>query len=167
MMGVHPMRSHNNGSLYHPLPENFRFPKAGIYDLWLKWNIPDSERKIPPLRELTSADYCFLDHIPKTDAEKRGSKGRFKDSRRPTRKTFCDIKFVCLHIETIANEEGMDINDRGHTNTKLMYEKVAPVLYECVATSQRSTQLRWLTLVSKLRAKLLKEKKAAAAAANT
>lgn len=35
---AYPLRYHKNGVLSR-LPEDFQFPKAGIYDLWLKWNI--------------------------------------------------------------------------------------------------------------------------------
>ncbi len=58
----------------------------------------------------------------------------------------------------------MDITDRGTTNVRLMYEKVASILYDGVKESQRSTQLKWHTVRTKLRKKVKKDK---AAAANT
>ncbi len=109
---------------------------------------------------VNATDYSFLDDIAKTDEEKRGSAGKFKGNRRKSRKVFCDIKFVCTYIETKAEEEGMDIKDRGQTNVRLMYEKVSPALYECVSKSQRGTQLKWRTLASRLRAVVKKLKEA-------
>jgi hypothetical protein len=36
-----------NGALSR-LPNDFEFPKAGVYDLWLKWNIGDTQQGVPP-----------------------------------------------------------------------------------------------------------------------
>ena len=96
--------------------------------------------------------------------ELRGRKGPHKHKRRKTKKTYCDIKFLCDYIQDRAEEAGLDVTIRTHQNVKLMYEAAAPILYQCVEKSQRSTQLKWLTLVSKLRKKLNDEKKAAKAA---
>ena len=97
---------------------------------------------------------------PKSAIELRGSTGRHREKRRPTTKTFCDIKFICTYIERKAEEEGMDVNDRGPTNVRLMYDKVAPVLF--VNGGHRQTQFKWRTLTNGLRKRL----KAPADAAN-
>lgn len=133
------------------LPTDFEFPKAGVYDVWIKWNIEDSERKIPPLRMLKSHDYSFLDKKEKTAAEKRGSTGLHKDKRRPTRKTYSDIKFLCEFIQKIATDSGMDATDRGFTNVQLMYETASPTLFEKIKDSKRATQYKWQTVVARLR----------------
>lgn len=68
------------------------------------------------MRAFMHHDYCFLDKKHKTDAAKRGSTGKHKEKRRPSSKTYSDIKFVCTYIERKAAAEGMDITDRGSGN---------------------------------------------------
>lgn len=50
-----------NSLAYH----NFEFLQGGVYDLWIKWNIQELARKIPPLQSLHLNDYKFLDSKPK------------------------------------------------------------------------------------------------------
>ena len=73
----YPIRTHRNGVLSQ-LPRDYEFPKAGVSDCWLKWNIGDTERGIPPLRALNTQDFAFMDAKPKTTNEMRGQRGKFK-----------------------------------------------------------------------------------------
>ena len=157
-----PLRRHENG-IFSRLPQDFQFPRSGVYDLWLRWNRGDTERGIPPLRILSGADYRFLDAVPKTDAEKRGSRGPKKDNRRATKRTVCDMKFLCTHIENKAHDDGLDINDRGHTNLKRTHDMVSKDLHDGLCKKkQRGTALKWNAICDKLRAKLREDKAAAA-----
>ena len=66
---VNEVRMH--GGMFSRLPANYEFPNAGVYDLWIKWNIRDDVRDIPPLKTLHSRDFMFLDLKPKEDGSKR------------------------------------------------------------------------------------------------
>ena len=73
----YPLRVHKNGLLSR-LPEDFEFPQAGTCDLWLRWNVGDDERGIPPLSVLRHHDYSFLDKKEKSTMMNRGSTGKQK-----------------------------------------------------------------------------------------
>ena len=145
----YPLRVRNG--MISRLPNTFEFPKAGVYDLWTKWNIGDTEVGVPPLRLMKAPDFAFLDAkppLPEQQFKRKAQAGPAR--RRPSRKIFSDMKFVCSYIETKATEGGMDINDRRSQNVRLMYEKIEGVLYETVK-AKRGTQLKWRTLLHKLR----------------
>ena len=58
----YPLRVRNG--VLSRLPNDFEFPKAGVYDLWVKWNIGDLEQGVPPLRLTKAPDFAFLDKKP-------------------------------------------------------------------------------------------------------
>ena len=153
---LYPIRTHRNGILSR-VPEDFEFPKGGVSDCWLKWNIGDTERRIPPLRALNPRDFAFMDAKPKTTDEMRGQRGKFKANRRPSRKIYHDIKFLCNYIEKEAVKQGMNARDRTPNNVRRMFEKVEPILLGN-DTSNRGTQLKWSTVKNKLQKKLHAEK---------
>ena len=65
------------------------------------------------------------------------------------------MKFLCTHTENKAHDDGLDINDRGHTNLKRIYDLVSKDLYEGLCKKkQRGTALKWSTIVNKLRKKM-------------
>ena len=133
------------------LPNDFEFPKAGVYDLWLKWNIGDTEQGVPPLRMMKAPDFAFMDRKPPLkDQQFKRKTQQGPPKRRPSRKIFSDLKFVCEYISKKATHAGMDITDRSNKNVRLMYEKVESELYRTIKT-KRGTQLKWRTLVTKLR----------------
>ena len=141
------------------VPNDFEFPKGGVYDLWTKWNIGDTQQGIPPLRLLKAPDFSFMDKRPPLrdqQFKRKAQEGPAK--RRPSRKIFSDLKFVCSYVEAKAKDAGMDTDDRSSTNVRLMYEKVENLLYQTVKT-KRGTQLKWRTLVTKLRKIAADEKK--------
>ena len=145
---VNEVRMH--GGMFSRLPANYEFPNAGVYDLWIKWNIRDDVRNIPPLRTLHPRDFKFLDSKPKPDGSKR----------RASRLTFSDMKFVCGCFETAARENGMDPSDGSTANVRLIYQQVSPTIYAGLKGQvSRSTQDKWLTIVDKLRDKKKMEEK--------
>ncbi len=85
------------------LPNDFEFPKGGMYDCWVQWNVGQIERSIPPLRSLTPREFQFIDDMGKIESEKRCQRGptKYKDKQRASRKTYCDMKFLCNYIESI------------------------------------------------------------------
>ena len=138
------------GGMFSRLPANYEFPNAGVYDLWIKWNIRDDVRNIPPLRTLHPRDFKFLDSKPKPDGSKRQA----------SRLTFSDMKFVCSCFETAARENGMDPSDGSSANVRLIYQQVSPTIYAGLkGRVSRSTQDKWLTIVDKLRDKKKMEEK--------
>jgi hypothetical protein len=47
--------------MFSHLPYDYEFPQAGAYDCWIKWNIGDTVRVIPPLRISHAKDFAFMD----------------------------------------------------------------------------------------------------------
>ena len=142
---VNEVRMH--GGMFSRLPSSYEFPNAGVYDLWIKWNIRDDVRDIPPLKTLHSKDFKFLDSKPKPDGSKR----------RASRLIYSDMKFVCERIETAARKNGMDPSDGSSENIRIIYQQVWPLISEGLG-SGRGTQHKWITLSDKLRKKMKREK---------
>ena len=91
------------------LPEDFEFPSSNTLDLWTQWNIPNRERQIPALRNVSTEAYKFLDLQPRS----RGECNRLTrlqrtrtDERRASRKVASDMKTVCEFIEKEATQFG-------------------------------------------------------------
>ena len=82
-----------NGNGILSRPPDFDFPAVGVYDCWVKWNISDTERGIPPLRLLQAKDFSFIDSREKTGDDCHGHTGKFNRQRRNSSKTFLDLKF--------------------------------------------------------------------------
>ena len=136
------------------LPSDFQFPKGGCYDCWTQWNVGDGERSIPPLRKLGPREFLFIDNLPKTDAEKRSQTGKFRNQRRPSRKIFSDIKFLCKYIESKASEAGVDTTDVSLANVRIMFESAVKHLIIPGEGNRRVDQLKWRTIVKRIRKKL-------------
>jgi hypothetical protein len=116
--------------------------------------VGDAEREIPPLRKLGPREFRFIDNMPKTDAEKRSQRGKHINKRRPSRKIFSDMKFICSYIESKASEAGVDTSDTSLANVRTMYEAAKTELIIPGARNQRANQLKWRTMVFRLRKKL-------------
>ena len=57
---IFPIRTNGNG-MFSRLLYDYEFPQAGAYDCWIKWNIGDTVRGIPPLRILHAKNFAFMD----------------------------------------------------------------------------------------------------------
>jgi hypothetical protein len=112
----YPIRCHGNG-IFSRLPADYEFPQAEVYDCWIKWNIGDSVRGIPPLRILHAKDFAFMD-------------SRLNKKCCATRNTFADLKFLCNFIEEEAKLNGMDPSNRSVANVGLVYERVKKSLFK-------------------------------------
>ena len=156
------LRANNRGEISR-LPSNFQFPRAGIYDCWVQWNVGNAERQIPPLRKLGPREFLFIDNIPKTVAEKLSQRGKHIDKRRPSRKIFSDMKFICNYIESKAGDSGVDTSDVSSGNVRKMYDTAVKDLIIPGERNQRVDQLKWRTMVSRVRKKLKEAKEALAA----
>jgi hypothetical protein len=110
------------------LPDDFQFPSGNAYDCWLQWNLGNAVRQIPPLRLVQLIEFQrVLDANPKADAETRARRGLHKGKKRPTRKTSCDMKYLCTYIEKKASEAGLDTSDRRLDNIRRMFEAAGNV----------------------------------------
>ena len=144
------LRATNDGRISR-LPVDFQFPKSTAYDLWVHWNVGNTERKIPALRSLDGNDFLFMDEMAKSDGEQRGGTGKHKEKRRPSRKAYSDIKFLCNYIEKKGREAGANIDDRSLANVRNTFQAAERAIH---GREKRKDQLKWRTLVRKIRIKL-------------
>ena len=158
-----PIRSHGNG-LFSRLPNDYEFPQAGAYDCWIKWNIGDTVRGIPPLRILHAKDFAFMDKEKPVNNRASGTidgvsghAGTIKRKRRATRKTYADLKFLCTFIADEAKSRGMDASVMTPENVRLMYLQVEPLLFK--DERPRGTQHNWMTIMTKLRNETRRQKR--------
>lgn len=84
-------------------------------DLWTQWNIPNRERQIPALKNVSTEAYKFLDLQPRSIGE-RNRLTRLQSTRtgerRASRKVASDMKTVCEFIEKEAAQFGyIDITE--------------------------------------------------------
>jgi hypothetical protein len=135
------------------LPPNYRFPSQTILDVWTQWNVGNASRAIPPLKNLTSEDFSFIGEIPLSEGECRREKHP-TESRRPTRKTFSDIKFICTHIEELASLHH-GFTEINNANMMLAFKAVTSSWKtQYFPSSPRIEQWKWRTLVRQIRDKV-------------
>jgi hypothetical protein len=136
------------------LPLDWRFPDGNPMQLWMQWNIGDSSKQVPALRVLDVKDFAFLDNIPLSEEEQKHHKGRKNkdNTRRPSRKTYSEMKFFCRYVEEKAAEAGLDVNNQSVQNVQRMFEVATKEFRRLVGVRTRE-QGRCLTLVQKLQAK--------------
>jgi hypothetical protein len=147
------LRTNGLGQLTR-IPADFEFPTSNTYNCWVQWNVGNKAQSIPPLRLTDPLEFNFMDKKEKTDQGKRGQRDIFKNKRRPSRKIYCDMKFICKYIETKAKEANLDTSNRKLTNVRRMFEAAG---LDKVVTNRRGDQLVWTTIIKKLRAKLRSE----------
>jgi hypothetical protein len=134
------------------IPADFEFSTSNTYNCWVQWNVGNRAQSIPPIRLMDPCEFNFLNFKEKTAQEKRGLRENFKTKRRPSRKIYSDMKFICKYIETKASEALLDTSDRNLANVRRMFEAAG---LESVATkNRRGDQLGWSTIIKKLRNKL-------------
>jgi hypothetical protein len=94
--------------------------------------------------------------MAKTDSEQRCQRGprKFKDERRPSRKLYSNMKFLCNYIESMASEAGADTSDRSLENVRKMFNAAAKDLVIPGDCNQRIDQLKWRTMVGRIRKRL-------------
>jgi hypothetical protein len=159
------LRTNPRGELSR-LPTDFQFPKGGMYDCWVQWNVGHIERSIPVLRSLTPREFQFIDAIAKTDAEKRSLRGpcQNKETRRPSRKTYSNMKFLCNYIQEKASKAGVDTTDRGLENVRRMFDAASAELLLLGAgdRERRIDQFKWRTMVFRIRKRLKAQQQSAA-----
>ena len=133
------------------IPADFEFPTSNTYNCWVQWNVGNKAQSIPPLRLTDPLEFNFMDKKEKTDQGKRGQREIFKNKRRPSRKIYCDMKFICKYIETKAAEANLDTSNRNFSNVGRIFEAAG---LDKVVTNRSGDQLVWTTIIRKLRKKL-------------
>jgi hypothetical protein len=137
---------HYWGGGIHRLPQNWRFPRVGVFDMWRQWLIGDSERKILPLRLLSSKDFLHLKMVPLNSSENHGRTGHFKENRRDSRKTWHDLKFLIEYVHRKVVERNVMERDI----TPLLVDR----MFKCVAgiflSKERDSQMSWLMVLLSL-----------------
>ncbi len=63
---------HYYSGQYHRVPESWRFPNCGVFNVWRQWLVGDRVQNIPPLRVLKACDVKHIDVIPLSQVELRG-----------------------------------------------------------------------------------------------
>jgi hypothetical protein len=144
-------RFHTFGGQIHRLPADWRFPRVGVLDAWRQWWIGDTVRGVPPLKNLNADDFKFIDKQPLQEEEKHGRTGRFKNSRRPARKIFWDLKFVMDYMEKKVSEEAMLPDEITLSTVDAMYTVSLPFIS---GTEARFEQKKWISVSNELRKKL-------------
>jgi hypothetical protein len=123
--------------------------------------VGNAVRQIPPLRLVQVREYqAVLDKKPKTDAEKRGQRGLHRDKRRPSRKVSSDMRFLCRYIEAKASEAGLNPSDQTLENVQRMFKAAEKEVSGSGSANPRNGQLKWRTLVAKIRKRLKEERDA-------
>jgi hypothetical protein len=141
---------HYWGGGIHRLPQDWRFPRVGVFDMWRQWWIGDSERKIPPLRLLHARDFLFLKAVPLDNKEKNGRTGHFKGNRRDSTKTWNDLQFLMDYIHQKVVERNAVEREVTPSSVDRMFKAVCGIF----TSKERDSQMRWLTVLLLLRRRL-------------
>jgi hypothetical protein len=74
----------------------FQFPKGGMYDSWVQWNVGHSKQQISALRSLTPGEFQFIEEMAKWDSERWCQRGthKFKDKGRQAGKHTATWSFL-------------------------------------------------------------------------
>ena len=136
------------------LPNDFQFPKAGIYDCWVQWNVGNTERQIPPMQTLGPREDGCRETVAKRKAHQQAA---------AKSEIFSDMKFICNYIESKAGDSGVDSSDVSLGNVRKMYDTAVKDLIIPGKQNQGVDQLKWQTMVSRVRKKLKEAKEALAA----
>jgi hypothetical protein len=153
------LQTNHHGELSR-LPNNLQFPKGGMHDCWVQWNVGHVEHLMPALRSITPREFQFIDDIAKTDSEKwkRSQRGphQYKYMWRPSWKTYCDMKLVCNYIQSKASKVGADTTDRSLDNIRKMFDAASKELMIRGAgdRNQRIDQFKWRMMVFRIQKKL-------------
>ncbi len=128
---------HYYGGKLHRFPQEWCLPTCGLRQLWKKWHIGDTVNNVPPLRTLTTADVKHLDVLDNPNNEKRCD----------TRKTFSELRMVCLYIDELAAEKQFDTIAKTEQQLSSFFDEMATVGNALLSRSLRCSHLQWHTAV--------------------
>ncbi|KAL7571315.1 hypothetical protein ACA910_007636 [Epithemia clementina (nom. ined.)] len=106
-----PFAKHRYRLYYHHgqwsrVPEDWRFPRVTVPEVWRQWWIGDPEKGIPPLQLVGREDVQWLAKVPLSKEELKGRTGRFHDRRRNPRKTLMDLRFLMETMVGLVRDKG-------------------------------------------------------------
>lgn len=141
---------HNYFGNLKRVPADWRFPRCGVFDLWRQWWIGDSVRNISPLRFIELPDVNHLDKIALSEEELQGRRGQHKESRRPAKKTLCDIKKLMKTITEKVVEKGAFCDEVTPEAVDLMYRSVEDYFIQFTGKG-RDSQKSWVSVLDSIR----------------
>ena len=103
------------------------------------------------MRSLVPKEFQFIDIILKEANERRGQPGKYREKRRPASKQYSDLKFFCKLLEKTAAAQGLDTSDHSPQNVRRMFEASENDIRNACGKNKRMDQLKWTTVVKKLR----------------
>jgi hypothetical protein len=128
------------------------------WDLWIRWNVGDTQNQVPPLRSLVLRDYRHLDKL--RDNISPGTK-----KPELARNTLYHMKLLCNWIERVATEKGEYQRGASVEAYGRMFDKVASHDNGLLLDCPRGTSLVWRTVANNVKAIQKKARDAAKAAA--
>ena len=153
------------GGTFTRLPLNWRFPCGTCLDLWMQWCMDDTAGNVPALRKCAAKDFSFLDTAELLENENRGRRGpkpkargdQAEPARRPSSKTFSDIKYLCKFIQSKAERDPtINASDYSLNNVMTMFDLSRPVIERATNSRRGRQQAKWRTTVGHLQ-KYLKQ----------
>jgi hypothetical protein len=135
---------------YRRVPVDWRFPRAGVFDLWRQWWIGDGVRKVPPLKMLQVRDVDHLDGIPLDESELHGRTGKYANNRQAVRKTLNDMSFLMGYVTGLVEERGTLELVITPSAVDRMFNSVADAFSE----KERDAQIGWVTVMLAVRKRL-------------
>ena len=136
---------------YKWVPEDWRFPRCGVFDLWQQWWIGDQIRQIPPLKYITIEDVNHLKEVPLAEEEMHGRTGGTRECRREPSKLLSDMRFLMKWItDKVAASPGGIKREITISAVDCMFQVVTDEFSE----GERNGQKKWLTVVRSLRKRL-------------
>ena len=141
---------HFYGGGIHRLPQDWRFPRCGVFGLWRQWMIGDDVRNVPPLRDLHPREYKHIDVLPLSEEERHGRCGGHAERRRPSRKILCDMRYLMRFISNKITERGVYQPEITPSSVDAMFMDVV----DCFTEVERDAQKNWTSAVQSLRRRL-------------
>jgi hypothetical protein len=116
---------HMYGGKFHRVPEDWRFPRCGIRDLWRQWHIGDTVRNIPPLKTLQFHDIEHINMKPLTKIEKTRKVGPNTENRRLVTKALSEMRKVGKYLTKMVQDSGKWEPDITLESVDRMYTHIA------------------------------------------
>jgi hypothetical protein len=86
---------------------DWRFPLAGVFDLWRQWWIGDGIQKVPPLKMLQVWDVDHLNGIPLDESELHERTGKYANNCWAVHKTLSNMSFLMGYVTELAKKWGL------------------------------------------------------------
>ena len=132
---------HYYNGKFHRVPEDWRFPRIGVLDIWRQWWIGDTARG-------TGNDLKHLNAVPLGDAERHGRTGTNKGNRRVASKALSDLSYLMKYMTAKVEANGGIPQEITVASVDEMYNRVSEGLFH---RGHRDAQKKWNTVCKNLR----------------